>query len=183
MNSGNKINFEEKIRQGWSVPPMPEGSDVRFAKRLEQEFVARQRRKLGVWITVASIAAAVVLMVSVWSHKEVPTVTDDYAGEIALVKRYYESKQWEETEYIAMITKDMEDSLREQIMTEVMAVRQKSDSTVHEIMASMLPNDQKIYNMIIVYSPALNTLARMREIMSNYTKYETMYKSIENGGE
>lgn len=156
MKEADKI--KSAIEDRWSVPPLPEGHEARFAHRLQRS--KQQSRHRGMWLPFATFAAAasVLFAVFLWQGKGGANDTTDT---LAMVKGYYASLIWEESEYIERITERMNPRDRENLLAEVKFIKQEADSIADNIIQALHDEDEKIHYMIVVYSSHLNSLKKL----------------------
>ncbi len=151
-------SIKSAIEAQWSVPPLPEGHEARFAHRLERS--KKQRGRPRRWFPVATFvaAASVFFAVFLWQGKSGASNAIDT---LSMVKGYYASLIWEESEYIERITKQMNPRDRENLLAEVKYIKQEADSIADNIIGALSGEDEKIHYMIVVYSSHLNSLKKL----------------------
>lgn len=156
MKEADKI--KSAIEDRWCVPPLPEGHEARFAHRLQRS--KRESRRRSLWLPFAAFAAAASLFFAVfmWQGK---SGVNDTIDTLSMVKGYYASLIWEESEYIERITERMNPRDRENLLAEVKYIKQEADSIADNIIETLCDEDEKIHYMIVVYSSHLNSLKKL----------------------
>ena len=117
-------------------------------KRLEKAEREKKRRKTWRLLTSAAIAASLLLFffVTPGMHRdEAPPTEADLM--IAEVRGYYRSLLWNETEFIANLSKELDSKTRDRLMDEVIKINMAPDSLVADIDGEHLSEDEKIYHI------------------------------------
>ena len=149
--------IKKALEANWVVPPLPEGHEDRFIRKLERGTTrVRQRR---IWPSVVTLvaAASLLLILSLWRGTNSGGAVDT----LSMVKGYYAALIWEESEYIAGITEQMNHEERENLLSEVKYIKEEADSIADTILEGIDNEDEKIHYMIVVYSSHLNSLKKL----------------------
>ena len=149
--------IKKALEANWVVPPLPEGHEDRFIRKLERGTTrVRQRR---IWPSVVTLvaAASLLLILSLWRGTNSGGAVDT----LSMVKGYYAALIWEESEYIACITEQMNHEERENLLSEVKYIKEEADSIADTILEGIDNEDEKIHYMIVVYSSHLNSLKKL----------------------
>lgn len=149
--------IKKALEANWVVPPLPEGHEDRFARKLERGTTrVRQRR---IWPSVVTFVAAASLLVMLFLWRG--TNSNGAVDTLSMVKGYYAALIWEESEYIAGITEQMNHEERENLLSEVKYIKEEADSIADTILEGIDNEDEKIHYMIVVYSSHLNSLKKL----------------------
>lgn len=139
------------------VPPLPGGHEDRFIRKLERGTTrVRQRR---IWPSVVTFVAAASLLLILYLWRG--TNSNGAVDTLSMVKGYYAALIWEESEYIAGITEQMNHEERENLLSEVKYIKEEADSIADTILEGIDNEDEKIHYMIVVYSSHLNSLKKL----------------------
>lgn len=149
--------IKKVLEANWVVPPLPEGHEDRFIRKLERGTTrVRQRR---IWPSVVTFVAAASLLVMLFLWRG--TNSNGAVDTLSMVKGYYAALIWEESEYIAGITEQMNHEERENLLSEVKYIKEEADSIADTILEGVDNEDEKIHYMIVVYSSHLNSLKKL----------------------
>ncbi len=149
--------IKKALEANWVVPPLPEGHEDRFIRKLERGTTrVRQRR---IWPSVVTFVAAASLLVMLFLWRG--TNSNGAVDTLSMVKGYYAALIWEESEYIAGITEQMNHEERENLLSEVKYIKEEADSIADTILEGIDNEDEKIHYMIVVYSSHLNSLKKL----------------------
>lgn len=149
--------IKKALEANWVVPPLPGGHEDRFVRKLERGTTrVRQRR---IWPSVVTFVAAASLLVMLFLWRG--TNSNGAVDTLSMVKGYYAALIWEESEYIAGITEQMNHEERENLLSEVKYIKEEADSIADTILEGIDNEDEKIHYMIVVYSSHLNSLKKL----------------------
>lgn len=146
------------VEKGRSIPPLPDGHTARFARKLEKSKTRRQRHNIRIGLAAFAAAAPLLVAVFLWqggNAENAPIST------IAMVRGYYASLIWEESEFIEQITEDMDEVERNHLLAEIDYLKHDADSIAETIMNGPYEEDMKIHYMIVVYSSHQKSLKRL----------------------
>lgn len=161
----NKI--KRAIEGCWEVPPIPDGHEARFARKLDRNNVSGRHGKMWQIITVFTVAASLLVTLFLWKGTN---EGDGSVDTLSMVKGYYAALIWEESEYIERITENMSPSERENLLTEVKYIKKEADSIADNVIKSVQNEDEKIHYMIVVYSSHLRSLQKLSAYLQPASK-------------
>lgn len=149
--------IKKALEANWVVPPLPGGHEDRFVRKLERGTAGVKQRR--VWPSVVTLvaAASLLLILFLWRGTNSGGAVDT----LSMVKGYYAALIWEESEYIAGITEQMNHEERENLLSEVKYIKEEADSIADTILEGIDNEDEKIHYMIVVYSSHLNSLKKL----------------------
>lgn len=160
--------IKKALEANWVVPPLPEGHEDRFIRKLERGTTrVRQRR---IWPSVVTFVAAASLLVMLFLWRG--TNSNGAVDTLSMVKGYYAALIWEESEYIAGITEQMNHEERENLLSEVKYIKEEADSIADTILEGIDNEDEKIHYMIVVYSSHLNSLKKLSAYLQPHYRSE-----------
>ena len=149
--------IKKALEANLDVPPLPGGHEDRFIRKLERGTTrVRQRR---IWPSVVTFVAAASLLLILYLWRG--TNSNGAVDTLSMVKGYYAALIWEESEYIAGITEQMNHEERENLLSEVKYIKEEADSIADTILEGIDNEDEKIHYMIVVYSSHLNSLKKL----------------------
>lgn len=146
---------------------MPQGSRERFLDKLEHAERPRHRR-LKLYIGVLSAMAAAVIgfvLMLVRPRSAVDSTPTQMELTIAEVKGYYKAKLWSESEYIVMLTENMDEDTRNELLQEVQELEQGPDSLVERLQDEPVSDDLKIFYITQVYRSHLRSLQQIHSLL------------------
>lgn len=160
--------IKKALEANWVVPPLPEGHEDRFVRKLERGTTrVRQRR---IWPSVVTFVAAASLLLILYLWRG--TNSNGAVDTLSMVKGYYAALIWEESEYIAGITEQMNHEERENLLSEVKYIKEEADSIADTILEGIDNEDEKIHYMIVVYSSHLNSLKKLSAYLQPHYRSE-----------
>lgn len=146
---------------------MPQGSRERFLDKLEHAERPRHRR-LKLYIGVAAAMAAAVIgfvLLLVRPRSAADSTPTQMELTIAEVKGYYKAKLWSESEYIVMLTENMDEDTRNELLQEVQELEQGPDSLVERLQDEPVSDDLKIFYITQVYCSHLRSLQQIHHLL------------------
>lgn len=149
--------IKKALEANWVVPPLPGGHEDRFVRKLERGTAGVKQRRI--WPSVVTFVAAASLLVMLFLWRG--TNSNGAVDTLSMVKGYYAALIWEESEYIAGITEQMNHEERENLLSEVKYIKEEADSIADTILEGIDNEDEKIHYMIVVYSSHLNSLKKL----------------------
>ena len=149
--------IKKALEANWVVPPLPGGHEDRFIRKLERGTTRVGQRRI--WPSVVTFVAAASLLVMLFLWRG--TNSNGAVDTLSMVKGYYAALIWEESEYIAGITEQMNHEERENLLSEVKYIKEEADSIADSILEGIDNEDEKIHYMIVVYSSHLNSLKKL----------------------
>ena len=149
--------IKKALEANWVVPPLPEGHEDRFIRKLERGTAGVKQRRIWPSVVTLVAAASLLLILSLWRGTNSGGAVDT----LSMVKGYYAALIWEESEYIAGITEQMNHEERENLLSEVKYIKEEADSIADTILEGIDNEDEKIHYMIVVYSSHLNSLKKL----------------------
>lgn len=149
--------IKKALEANWVVPPLPEGHEDRFIRKLERGTTRVRQRRIWPSVVAFVAAASLLLILSLWRG----TNSNGAVDTLSMVKGYYAALIWEESEYIAGITEQMNHEERENLLSEVKYIKEEADSIADTILEGIDNEDEKIHYMIVVYSSHLNSLKKL----------------------
>ncbi len=84
---------------------------------------------------------------------------------IAEVRGYYKAKLWSESEYIFMLTENMDEDTRETLLQEVKKLEQGPDSLVERLQDEPVSDDLKIFYITQIYQSHLRSLQHIHSLL------------------
>lgn len=149
--------IKKALEANWVVPPLSEGHEDRFIRKLERGTTRVRQRRIWPSVVTFVAAASLLLILSLWRG----TNSNGAVDTLSMVKGYYAALIWEESEYIAGITEQMNHEERENLLSEVKYIKEEADSIADTILEGIDNEDEKIHYMIVVYSSHLNSLKKL----------------------
>lgn len=149
--------IKKALEANWVVPPLPEGHEDRFIRKLERGTTRVRQRRIWPSVVTFVAAASLLLILFLWRGTNSGGAVDT----LSMVKGYYAALIWEESEYIAGITEQMNHEERENLLSEVKYIKEEADSIADTILEGIDNEDEKIHYMIVVYSSHLNSLKKL----------------------
>ena len=149
--------IKKALEANWVVPPLPGGHEDRFVRKLERGTTRVRQRRIWPSVVTFVAAASLLLILFLWRG----TNSNGAVDTLSMVKGYYAALIWEESEYIAGITEQMNHEERENLLSEVKYIKEEADSIADTILEGIDNEDEKIHYMIVVYSSHLNSLKKL----------------------
>lgn len=156
-----------RMESAWDVPPMPRGCRERFLDKLERAEHSRSRRP---WLYAGMFSAMVAAIIGFVLMLARPRSTGEDAPTqmeltIAEVRGYYKAKLWSESEYIFMLTENMDEDTRETLLQEVKKLEQGPDSLVERLQDEPVSDDLKIFYITQIYQSHLRSLQHIHSLL------------------